>query len=166
MLDLDFKLVVHYLNVYPRTKPIIQPPRIFHKKVEAQITQEVKKLLAIRFIKPIQHARRVFNIVHVKKKNGHIRCCVDFCNLNKARPKDEFPLPNIDLLVASVVGSSAFSFMDGYSGYNQIRMTAKDAEKITFMTPIENFYCTVMTFGLKNAGAMYQHTMTTMEDCG
>ena len=120
MLNLDFKLVVHYLNVYPRTKPIIQPPRIFHKKVEAQITQEVKKLLAIRFIKPIQHARRVFNIVPVKKKNGHIRCCVDFCNLNKAHPKDEFPLPNIDLLVASVAGSSIFSFMDGYSGYNQI----------------------------------------------
>ena len=55
-----------------------------------------------------------------------------------------------------------FSFMDGYNGYNQIRMTAKDAEKIAFRTPIRNFYYTVMPFGLKNVGATYQHTMTTI----
>ena len=87
---------------------------------------------------------------------------MDFCNLNKACPKDELPLPNIDLLVDSAVGSSMFSFMDGYSGYNQIRMAAKDAEKTTFRTPIGNFYYTVMPFGLKNAGATYQRTMTAI----
>ena len=84
---------------------------------------------------------------------------MDFRNLNKACPKDEFPLPNIHLLVDSAAGSSMFSFMDGYSGYsgyNQIRMAAKDAEKTAFRTPIENFYYTVMPFGLKNAGATYQ----------
>ena len=81
---------------------------------------------------------------------------MDFCNLNKACPKNEFPLPNIDLLVDSAVGSSMFSFMDGYSGYNQIRMATKDAEKTTFRTLIENFYYTVMPFGLKNARATYQ----------
>ena len=87
---------------------------------------------------------------------------MDFRNLNKACPKDELPLPNIDLLVDSAVGSSMFSFMDGYSGYNQIRMAAKDAEKTAFRTPIENFYYTVMPFGLKNEGAMYQRTMTAI----
>ena len=76
--------------------------------------------------------------------------------MNKACPKDEFPLPNIDLLVVSAVGSSMFSFMDGYSRYNQICMAAKDAEKTTFKTPIENFYYIVMPFGLKNASATYQ----------
>ena len=55
-----------------------------------------------------------------------------------------------------------FSFMDRYSGYNQIRMAAKDAEKTTFKTPIENFHFTVMPFGLKNAGATYQHTTTAI----
>ena len=55
-----------------------------------------------------------------------------------------------------------FSFMDGYSGYNQIRMAAKDAEKIAFRTPIGNFYYTVMPFDLKNARATYQRTMTTI----
>jgi len=95
----------------------------------------------------------------VKKKNGQILCGVDFRNLNKACPKDEFPLLNIDLLVDSVAGSSTFSFMDGYSGYNQIRMAAKDAKKTAFRTPIENFYYTVMPFNLKNVGATYQRTM-------
>ena len=81
---------------------------------------------------------------------------MDFRNLNKACSKDEFSLPNIDLLVDSAIGNSMFSFMDGYSRYNQIRMAAKDAEKTAFRTPIENFYYTIMPFGLKNAGTTYQ----------
>ena len=125
MPGLDPGLVVHALNVDPGVKPVIQPARVFHTDVEIQITQEVKKFLAAGFIKPIQHPKWLSNIVPVKKKNGQIRCCVDFCNLNKACPKDEFPLPNIDLLVDSTAGSSMFSFMDGYSGYNQIRWLPK-----------------------------------------
>ena len=104
---------------------------------------------------PIKHPKWLSNVVPVKKKNGQIRCYVDFRNLNKACPKDAFLLPNIDLLVDSAVGSSMFSFMDGYSRYNQIRMTAKDEEKTTFRTPIGNFYYTVMPFSLKNARATY-----------
>ena len=82
--------------------------------------------------------------------------------MNKTCPKDKFPLPNIDLLVDSATGNSMFSFMDGYSGYNQILMATKDAEKTAFRTPIGNFYYTVMPFSLKNAGAMYQCTMTVI----
>ena len=67
---------------------------------------------------PIKHPKWLSNVVPVKKKNDQIRCCVDFHNLNKACLKDEFPLPNIDLLVDLAAGSSMFSFMDGYSGYN------------------------------------------------
>ena len=76
---------------------------------------------------------------------------MDFRNLNKACPKNEFPLPNINLLVDLAAGNSMFSFMDRYSRYNQIRMAAKDAEKTAFRTSIRNFYYTVMPFGLKNA---------------
>uniref|UniRef100_A0A2N9GU17 Integrase catalytic domain-containing protein n=1 Tax=Fagus sylvatica TaxID=28930 RepID=A0A2N9GU17_FAGSY len=86
----------------------------------------------------------------------------NFRNLNKACPKDEFPLPNMDLLIDSAAGHAMFSFMDGFSGYNQIRMSTRDAEKTAFRTPIGNFYYTVMPFGLKNAGATYQRTMTAM----
>uniref|UniRef100_A0A2N9G962 Uncharacterized protein n=1 Tax=Fagus sylvatica TaxID=28930 RepID=A0A2N9G962_FAGSY len=76
--------------------------------------------------------------------------------------EDEFPLPNMDLLIDSAAGHAMFSFMDGFSGYNQIRMSTRDAEKTAFRTPIGNFYYTVMPFGLKNAGATYQRTMTAM----
>uniref|UniRef100_A0A2N9GS47 RNA-directed DNA polymerase n=1 Tax=Fagus sylvatica TaxID=28930 RepID=A0A2N9GS47_FAGSY len=140
--------VAHSLNVEPGTRPVVQSMRTFHPEVEAQITQEVKKLLSAGFIKPIQHPRWLSNIVPVKKKN--------------ACPKDEFPLPNMDLLIDSAAGHAMFSFMDGFSGYNQIFMSPKDAEKTAFRTPIGNFYYTVMPFGLKNAGATYQRTMTAM----
>ena len=72
MSGLDPRLVVHSLNVNLRTKPVIQPTRVFHTEIEAQITQEVKKLLAAGFIKPIQHPKWLSNIVSVKKKNGQI----------------------------------------------------------------------------------------------
>ena len=65
-------------------------------------------------------------------------------------------MPNVDLLLDSVIGNSMFSFMDRYSGYNQIRMAARDAKKIAFRTLIRNFYFTVMPFVLKNAGVTYQ----------
>ena len=162
MPEIDPGLVAHSLNVELGTKPVVQPQRTFHTEVEAQITQEVKKLLAVGFIKPIQHPRWLSNIVPVKKKNEQIRYCVDFHNLNKACPKDEFLLPNMDLLIDSATGHAMFSFMDGFSGYNQIRMSTKDAEKTAFRTPIDNFYYTVMPFSLKNAGVTYQRTMTAM----
>ena len=156
MPGLDLGLVAHTLNVDPEAKPVAQPARIFHTEIEGQIVKEVQKLLAAGFIKPIQHPRWLSNIVPVKKKNGQIRCCVDFKNLNKACPKDKFPLPNMDLLIDSAAGSAMFSFMDGFSGYNQIKMAPKDAEKTVFRTPMGNFYYTVMPFGLKNVGATYQ----------
>ena len=159
MSRLDPRLVEHTLNVDPEAKPMAQPARVFHIEIEGQIVKEVQKLLATGFIKPIQHPCWLSNIVSVKKKNGQIRCCVDFKNLNKAYPKDEFPLPNMDLLIDSAVGRAMFLFMDGFSKYNQIRMAPKDAEKTAFRTPMGNFYYTVMPFGLKNASATYQRAM-------
>ena len=95
-------------------------------------------MLVTGFIKPIQHPRWLSNIVPIKKKNDHIRCCVDFRNLNKTCPKDEFPLSNMDLLIDSAARSAMFSFMNGFSRYNQIKMVLKDAEKTAFRTPMGN----------------------------
>ena len=69
---------------------------------------------------------------------------------------------NMDLLIDSTAGSAMFLFMDGFSGYNQIRMAPKDAEKTAFRTPMGNFYYTVMPFGLKNTGVTYQRAMTAI----
>ncbi|RDY11327.1 hypothetical protein CR513_04038, partial [Mucuna pruriens] len=83
----------------------------------------------------------------------------DYTNLNKACPKDSYPLPSIDRLVDNVTGFSLLSFMDAYSGYNQIRMHPQDEEKTTFITDEGAFCYRVMPFGLKNAGATYQRLM-------
>ncbi|KAG8490080.1 hypothetical protein CXB51_015364 [Gossypium anomalum] len=88
--------------------------------------------------------------------------CVDYRDLNKASPKDNFPLPHIDTLVDNTAGYSLFSFMDGFSGYNQIKMHSEDMEKTTFITLWGTFCYKVMPFGLKNAGATYQRAMVTL----
>ncbi|KAK0599178.1 hypothetical protein LWI29_003000 [Acer saccharum] len=88
--------------------------------------------------------------------------CVDFTDLNKACPKDSFPLPRIDQLVDATAGHETLSFMDAYSGYNQIKMHKPDEEKTAFTTD-QGLYCyTVMPFGLKNAGATYQRLVNKM----
>ncbi|RVW33556.1 Transposon Ty3-I Gag-Pol polyprotein [Vitis vinifera] len=89
-------------------------------------------------------------------QDGKVRVCVDFKDLNKANPKDDFPLPHIDLLVDSTAGHSMLSFMDGFLGYNQILMAPEDMEKTTFITEWGTYCYKVMPFGLKNAGATYQ----------
>ena len=91
----------------------------------------------------------------VKKPNGKWRICIDYTDLNKACPKDSFPIPRIDQLVDATVGYKLLSFMDAYSGYNQIRMSPDDEDKTTF-TIDHGLYCyKVMPFGLKNARVTY-----------
>ena len=98
----------------------------------------------------------------VKKKNGKWRVCIDFTDLNKACPKDPFPLPRIDQLVDSASGHSRLSFLDAFQGYHQIPMNPTDQEKTAFITPRGTYCYKVMLFGLKNAGATYQRMLTKM----
>ena len=92
----------------------------------------------------------------MKKANGKWRMCVDFTDLNKACPKDSFPLPRINQLVDSTAGHKLLTLMDVFSGYSQINMAEEDQEKTAFITS-QGLYCyKVMPFGLKNAGATYQ----------
>jgi len=86
----------------------------------------------------------------------------DYWDLNIASPKDDFPLPHIDTLVDNTATSSLYSFMDGFSGYNQIKMTPEDMEKTTLITLWGIFCYKVMSFGLKNTGATYQRAMLTL----
>ena len=100
--------------------------------------------------------------MHVPKKDGKVRMCVDFRDLNKAYPKDDFPLPHIDVLVDNTVGNALMSFMDGFLGYNQIKMAPKDMTKTTFATKWGIYCYMVMLFGLKNARATYQRMATAL----
>ena len=84
-----------------------------------------------------------------QKKDGKVRMCVDFRDLNKANPKDDFPLPHIDVLLDNTAGHTLLSFMDGFSGYNQIKMAREDTGKTSFITPWGTYCYKVMSFGLK-----------------
>ena len=97
----------------------------------------------------------VANIVSVPKKDGKVRMCVDYRDLNRTSPKDNFLLPYIDTFVDNIAKNSLFSFMDGFSGYNQIWMVPRDCEKTTFVTMWGTFCYKVMPFSLKNVGATY-----------
>jgi hypothetical protein len=122
----------------------------------------VDRLLQARFIQPCRYTDWVSNIVPVEKKNtGKIRICVDFRNLNRASPKDEYPMPIADLLVDSTSGNKVISFLDVNVGYNQIFMMKEDVRKTAFHCPgfASLFKWAVMTFGLKNASATYQRDM-------
>ena len=102
------------------------------------------------------------NVVMVKKTNGKWRMCVDFTDLNKACPKDSYPLPRIDLLMDSTTGHQLLRFMDAFSKHNQIRLDEADQEKTLFVTSQKLFCYKVMSFGLKNAGATYQRLVNKM----
>ncbi|PKI58275.1 hypothetical protein CRG98_021357 [Punica granatum] len=114
------------------------------------------------FLEVCNYSEWVANIVPVEKKDGRVRVCVDYRDLDKASPKDNFPLPHIDILVDNTARHAQFSFMDGFSGNNQIRMAEEDKIKTTFTTMWGTFCYRVMPFGLKNAGATYQRAMVTL----
>ena len=118
--------------------------------------------MTVWFIQEVYYPEWLANVVLVKKANGNWRMCVDFTGLNKACPKDNFPLPRIDQLVDSTAGHKLLTFMDAFSRYNQIRMVTEDQEKTAFITS-KGLYCyKVMSFGLKNAGATYQRLVNKM----
>ena len=87
---------------------------------------------------------------------------VDYKDLNKACPKDSFPLPNIDRMIDATAGHEILTFLDAYSGYNQIQMNPEDQEKTSFVTKYGTYCYNVMPFGLKNAGATYQRLVNKM----
>jgi hypothetical protein len=90
------------------------------------INAEVEKLLKSGFIYLVQLTQWVLNPVPVNKKKGTIRVCMEFCDLNKACPKDNFPTPFIDQIIDECAGCEVFYFMDGFSGYSQIQIKPED----------------------------------------
>ncbi|KAL5562028.1 hypothetical protein UlMin_031775 [Ulmus minor] len=120
MPGINPNVIVHRLNIDPNFKPIKQKRRTFNAERYMAINTEVDKLLKAGFIEEANYPDWIANVVLVKKANGNWRVCVDFTDLNRACPKDSFPLPRIDQLVDTTAGHKLLSFMDAYSGYNQI----------------------------------------------
>ncbi|CAJ2645848.1 unnamed protein product [Trifolium pratense] len=159
MPGLDPNIACHQLTIDPTALPIVQRRRRQSPEKSEAAEKCVKDLLEANFISEARYTTWLSNVVLVKKSNGKWRMCCDYTDLNRACPKDSYPLPCIDRLVDNSSGFKLLSFMDAYSGYNQIPMAVADREKTAFMTESGNYYYNVMPFGLKNAGATYQRMM-------
>ena len=116
MPGLDTDIVMHKLPLKPECSPVKQRPRRTHPEMAKKIRDEVKKQLDAGFLTVSVYPDWIANIVPVPKKDGKVRMCIDYRDLNRASPKDDFPLPHIDVLVDSTAQSSVFSFMDGFLG--------------------------------------------------
>ena len=134
MPRIDPEIAQHHIDAHAHMVPIKQRLRHMRTKWLLKIKEEVTKQLKVGFIKPVHQAKWIDNVVPIPKKDGKVRMCVDFRDLNKACPKDDFPFPHIDVLVDNIAGSALMSFMDGFSGYNQIKMALRDMTKSTSTT--------------------------------
>ena len=108
--------------------------------------EEVHKLQEKEFIREVYYLDWLANIVMVKKANGKWRACVDFTDLNKTCPKDNYPLPQLDILVDSTTRHQLLSFMDAFSGFNQIKLDETNQENTSFVTSQGIFCYKVMLF--------------------
>jgi hypothetical protein len=149
MPGIDPSIISHKLNVNLSLRQVKQKRRVFAPKRNNAIMEEVDKLLAANFIREVFYPDWLANIVMVQKNTGKWRMCVDFTDLNKACPKDSFPLPRIDQLVDSTAGHKILTFMDAFSRCNQIVMDKSNQEKTSFITSKGLFCYKVMPFGLK-----------------
>uniref|UniRef100_A0A151UE88 Retrovirus-related Pol polyprotein from transposon 412 family n=1 Tax=Cajanus cajan TaxID=3821 RepID=A0A151UE88_CAJCA len=131
-IDADF--ICHRLAIHKEARPVAQRKRKVDGERQEAIVSETQKLLNAGFIREVRYTTWLANMVLVKKNSGKWRMCVDYTDLNKACPKDSYPLPSINRLVDGAFGHALLSFLDAYSGR-------------------------VMPFGLKNAGATYQRLM-------
>ena len=156
---IDPSIVEHEIRTYPDARPIRQKLRPINPRKVVVVKDEVENLLKAGFIYPIALTKWVSNPVPVDKKQGTICVCTDFQDLNKACPKDNYPMPFIDQIIDDCAGSEVFSFMDGFLGYNQIQIKPEDQHKIASICPWGTFAYKKMPFGFKKAAATFQREM-------
>jgi hypothetical protein len=153
------EVVEHKLDIKPGSKPVKQCLRRFNNNMCKAIGEEILKLLSAGFIREVHHPEWLANPILVKKNNKKWRMCVDYTSLNKAYPKDPFPLPRIDQVVNSTAGCETLCFLDAYSEYHQIATCIADQLATSFITLFGAYCYQTMPFGLNNAGATFQRCM-------
>ncbi|KAK2422650.1 hypothetical protein QL285_033170 [Trifolium repens] len=135
MPGLSREMVELKLPIKAGKKPMKQLPRRFAPNIMSKIKEEIERLLKSKFIRAARYVEWLANIVPVIKKNGTLRVCIDFRDLNNATPKDEYVMPVAEMLIDSAAGFEFFSMLDGYSGYNQIFIAEEDVTKTAFRCP-------------------------------
>jgi hypothetical protein len=123
------EVIEHKLGLPAGVRPVRQKQRRYTLEKRATIRDEINRLLKVDFVWEVPFPEWLANPVMVKKPNGTWWMCMDYTDLNKASPKDEYPLPRIDQIVDSTSGCEFLCFLDAYSGYHQISMSIDDEEK-------------------------------------
>ncbi len=134
MTGLDPQIVTHKILLIPRTILVKQKLRRMNPDTLLKVRDEVKKQYNAGFLEVVKYPQWIANVVPVMKKDGRVRVCVNYRDLNKASLKDDFPLPHIDVLVDNAAGLGRCSCIDRASGYNQIPMDEVDKDKTAFIT--------------------------------
>jgi hypothetical protein len=150
MPGIQREVIEHHLKINPDARPVQQKPR--KQSIERQnfIREEIK-LLDAGFIREVHHLRWLANPAVIPKADRKLQMCIDYTSLNKACPKDHFPLPRIDQIMDSTSGCDLLCFLDAYSGFYEIPMSREDEEHTAFIT-VDILICYVsMPYGFKNA---------------
>ena len=161
MSSLDPQVAMHHLNIKLDAKPVKEQQRQFQPDIMEAIEAEVYKLIEYGFIREEQHLNWVANVMPVPKKNKKIRVCIDFRDLRTTCLKDEFLLSITDIMIDNMCDFKRMSYVNGFSGYNQIKLHLNAEKHMSFRIPLGVYYYTVMPFRLKNEGATYQCAMST-----
>ncbi|KAK1644599.1 hypothetical protein QYE76_062404 [Lolium multiflorum] len=132
MPGLDRSIIEHRLPLKKGFRPFQQRARQMRAEILEEVKKEIEKMLAAGFIRPCRYAEWISSIVPVEKKDGRWRVAIDFRDLNRATPKDEYPMPVAETLINAAAGHKVLSFMDGNAGYNQIFMAPEDIHKTAF----------------------------------
>jgi hypothetical protein len=155
----DPGLIQHAIPIKEGVKLVMQKQRPINPALEETIRKELEKLLNPGIIFRVKYSAWVSNFIPIRKLTGQIRLCVDFHALNRASIKDHFPLPNMEMILQQVEGSQMMSLLDGFFGYNQIKVKRADKYKTTFITHWCTFSYECMPFILSHAGATFQRAM-------
>ncbi|GAU43834.1 hypothetical protein TSUD_371130 [Trifolium subterraneum] len=146
------------IDLVPGTSPISMAPYRMLASELNELKKQLEELLEKKFIRPSVSPWGA-PVLLVKKKEGSMRLCIDYRQLNKATIKNKYPLPRIDDLMDQLVGACVFSKIDLRSGYHQIRVKTEDVPKTAFRTRYGHYEYTVMPFGVTNAPGVFMEYM-------
>jgi hypothetical protein len=139
LTGVDRNFIEHKLNIDPSVKPRKQKLRKMSDDKVIDVKSEIQRLLDATVIRKVMYPKWLANTASVKKKNGKWRMCIDFTDLNKATPKDNYPLPRMDQVVDFAANAAIMSLLDCFSGYHQCWMAKEDEEKTSSITPFGTF---------------------------
>lgn len=149
----------HVIPLEKEAKTYQQKLRKMHPSLEPLVKKELNKMLNAKIIFLVRNTCWVANLMPVRNKNGDIRLCINFINLNKTSQKDNYPVPSMEHILQSLSGSKMLSLLDGFSWYNQVLVSNGDYLKTTFNTKWGTYAYCKMPFGIINVSPTFQRAM-------